>query len=247
MDVPDPLESLRFPLLHLICLRGNFVAAEKLAQEMKFRPVVSARRNETPLHVTARYFPVTYPDKIIADLTFKSVLTFLVKQDQEILFKADAKKETVLHVISQCIIAAFKILARPSESSYHRSCQLKQKHCYVKALKFVLEKLSDLQSDNKVCKRLICQLMAVKNDADKTFIDVLFNGPDKEMAHNLAVHAKEELPFCFADGSFDVVITDCLPFCPCKGKAALTKNDGSQVKASQSEGLLLSVKNKFTL
>ena len=247
MDVPDPLESLRLPLLHLICMRGNFSAAEKLAQEIKLRPVVSSEGKETPLHVAARYFPITYPDKIIADVTFKSVLNFLVKQDKGILFKVDAKNESVLHVVSHRIIAAFKVLARPCENSYLRSLQLRQKNCYMKALKIILEKLTDLQLEDKVCRRLICELLAVQNDANSTFIDVLRKDSVNEIVQSLVLHVKEELPFCFADGSFDVVITECPSSCPCKGKAVSTKNLGSQMKASQSEGLLPLAKEQSTV
>ncbi|PFX32956.1 uncharacterized protein LOC111345329 [Stylophora pistillata] len=236
MDVPDPLESLRLPLLHLICMRGNFSAAEKLAQEMELRPVVSSGRNETPLHVAARYFPITYPDKIIADDTFKSVMNFLVKQDKGIIFKVNAQNESVLHVICHSIISAFKVLTRPSENSYHPSLQLKQKNCYMKGFKLVLDMLLDLQSEDKVCKGLICKLLAVRNDANNTFIDVLRKGSSNEIVGSLVLHVKEEFPFCFADGNFDVVITECPLSCPCNRKAVFTRNLGSQVKTSQLEG-----------
>lgn len=247
MDVPDPLESLRLPLLHLICMRGNFSAAEKLAQEMELRPVVSSGRNETPLHVAARYFPITYPDKIIADDTFKSVMNFLVKQDKGIIFKVNAQNESVLHVICHSIISAFKVLTRPSENSYHHSLQLKQKNCYMKGFKLVLDMLLDLQSEDKVCKGLICKLLAVRNDANNTFIDVLRKGSSNEIVRSLVLHVKEEFPFCFADGNFDVVITECPLSCPCNRKAVFTRNLGSQVKTSQLEGLLPYVREQSVL
>ena len=48
MIVPDPLSCLQYPLLHLICLSGNCIAATKVIEEMKFSYSVSHQSKETP-------------------------------------------------------------------------------------------------------------------------------------------------------------------------------------------------------
>lgn len=241
MNVPDPLETLRYPLLHLACLHGSYIAVKKLVQEMKFKPVVSVSSKETPLHVAARYFPVTYTDRILMADTFKAILTFLIWQDEEILFKADAKGDTVLHVIARCINTTTNVEERLSDTQPKKNCLTKQKQSYHRALKIFLHALSDLQLSDKLCKKQVCKLVHDRNDRDRKFVDILQEGPEKFTAQALTGYAKEVLPFCFDDERVDLACSVCPSSCPCNGSAAVAEKQSCQTLVRQNEGLFVSV------
>lgn len=97
----------------------------------------------------------------------------------------------------------------------------------MKVLKIIFEKLIDFQLEDKVCRRLICELLVVQNDVNSIFIDVFRKDLVNEIVQSFVLYVKEELLFCFVDGSFDVVIIECLLLCFCKGKVVFIKNFGS--------------------
>lgn len=225
MIVPDPLESLQYPLLHLICISGNCVAAAKVIKEMKFSFSVSPRSKETPLHVAARYFPVAYPDckastpqKIIAK--FEAILNLLINQDDDMLFMADVKGDTVMHVLAKCFCVTSDLMIKTcGPSSNYRNSLIKQKRCYFEVMKLLLEKIADLVTRERVCKKVVCRLVHKKNDASETFWDILKAGPDLAMLRILTLHAKEMLPFCFDNERRNLERNLCDSSCPCEGSS----------------------------
>ena len=229
MDVPDPLHSLRYPLIHLVCMTGNLLAATKLIQEMKFKLNVPTKSKETPLHLAARYFPLTHTDSKV--LNFQAILNFLTGEELNMLFKADAKGDTVLHILALCFNGIARKLAKPNNELFDKSSLVKQKNCYIKALKVCMRKLSDLQLGNRLCKKQICKLLYDTNVAKKTMLDILQSGPDRVMATILEMYAREMLPFCFDKERHDLVSSACPSSCPCSGKAATPE---SQAEASQT-------------
>lgn len=235
MDVPDPLASLRYPLLHLVCMSGNLLAATKLIQEMKFKLSVPTRSKETPLHLVAQHFPVTHADSKVPN--FQQILHFLSGEDQGMLFKFDLKGDTVLHILAQCFNGmARKLQAKPSDAPLDKSALNKQKKCYYRAMKVCLHKLSDLQLSNKLCKKQICKLVHDRNCGDKTFLDILQGGPDSVMGMILETHAREMLPYCFDEERHDLVSSVCQSSCPCNGRAASPESQDCQAQACQREG-----------
>lgn len=235
MNVPDPLASLRLPLLHLVCLSGNLLAVTTLIQHMKFKLSVPTRSNETPLHLVARYFPVTHADSKIPN--FLQILNFLTGEDQGMLFKFDLKGDTVLHILAQCFNGmATKLQAIPSEAPLDKSALVKQKNCYYKAIKVCLRKLSDLQLSSKLCKKQICKLVHDKNSAGKTFLDIMQGGPDSVMGMILQTYAKETLPYCFGDERRDLAGSVCQTSCPCSGRATSSESPDCQIRDCQREG-----------
>lgn len=235
MNVPDPLDSLRYPLIHVVCMSGNLLAATKLIQEMKFKLNVPTESKETPLHLAARHFPITHADSKV--LNFQAILNFLTNEDKEMIFKADQKGDTVLHILSLCFNKVAKKLAKPGEAPLDRSSLVKQKNCYVKALKVCLHKLSDLQLSNKLCKKQICKLVHDSNHAGETLLGILLACTDRVMAAILEMYAKEMLPYCFDDERHDLVSSACPSSCPCNGKAAVSEDRVSPAtQACQSKG-----------
>ncbi|XP_078362949.1 uncharacterized protein LOC144647079 isoform X2 [Oculina patagonica] len=226
MNVPDPQDSLRHPLLHLVCMSGNLLAATKLVRELKFKLDVLTESKETPLHLVVRHFPLTHADS--KNINFRAILNFLTNEDQEMLFKADLQGDTVLHILAQCFNEITTKLAKPGDAPPDKAALVKQKNCYVKALKVCLHKLSDLQLSNKLCKKQICKLVHDRNLADKTMSDILQEGPDRVMAYILEMYAKEMLPYCFDDERQDLVSSVCPSSCPCSGKAVASGNLVSQ-------------------
>lgn len=250
MDVPDPLESLRYPLLHLICMSGNCIALAKLIQEMKFTLCISRRNKETPLHVAARYFPVAYPDSRISSLhkmaKFQGILNLLIDQDDDILFMVNTNGDTVMHVLARCFCATSNLVLKncgSTSTSNHRStCLMKQKHCYFKAMKLVIETLADLVQRERVCKKAVCKVVCHPKEkhATETFWDILRAGPDKVILRVLTVYAHDMLPFCFGNARHELLHNLCEQSCPCEGSADL-QSRGCQTQPCQIEGWLLSV------
>lgn len=243
MDVPEPLESLRYPLLHLLCMNGHFNAVTKLIKDMKFSLSVSCRSKETPLHVAARYFPITFPEvsrsKKMA--RFKGILDVIIEQDDDMLFMVDSNGDTVLHVLAKGFCAASNVVLKNCGSmSNDRSCFMKQKCHYFKAMKLFLETLADLGEREKVCKKAVCKVVYDCNNASKTFWDILEAGHDKVMLRFLTVHAKEVLPFCFDEARSHLINSPCGSNCPCEGNADL-QSRGCQTQLCRIEGLLLSL------
>ena len=237
MSVPDPLASLRFPLLHLVCISGNLLAVKSLIQYMKFKLNVPTRSKETPLHLVARYFPLTYADSKISN--FQQILTFLTGEDQEMLFKFDLKGDTVLHILAQCFNGiASKLQAKSSDAPLDKSALVRQKNCYKRAMKVCLHLLSDLESSNKLCKKQICKLVHDRNSAGKTFLDILQGGPDGVMGMILQSYAREMLPYCFGEERHHLVSSMCQSSCPCGGGAAASQSldCGMQAGQTQCEG-----------
>lgn len=235
MSVPDPLACLRFPLLHLVCMSGNLLAVTSLIRYMKFKLNVPTRSKETPLHLVARYFPLTYADSKMSN--FHQMLNFLTDEDQRMLFKFDLKGDTVLHILAQCFNGtASKLQAKSSEVPLDKSALVKQKNCYYKAMKVCLHKLSDLESSNKLCKKEICKLVHDRNSAGKTFLDILQGGPDGVMGMILQPYAKEMLPFCFGEERNDLVRSVCQSSCPCSSGAAASQSLDGGIQAGQPQG-----------
>jgi len=237
MSVPDPLASLRFPLMHLICMNGNLLAAMSLIRYMKFELSVPTRSKETPLHLVARYFPVTHADTKIPN--FQQILNFITDEDQGMLFKFDLKGDTVLHILAQCFNGmASRLQTRPRNEPLDKSALVKQKNCYYKAMKVCLQKLSDLQLSNKLCKKQICKLVHDSNSAGKTFLDILQGGPDSVMGMILQTYAKKTLPYCFGEERHGLVSTVCQSSCPCSVGAAASQSLDCETQAcgSQSDG-----------
>ena len=242
MDVPEPLESLRYPLLHLLCLGGHSNAVTKLIEDMKFSLSVSCRSKETPLHVAARYFPVTFPEvsrsKKIA--RFKGVLDVIIEQKDDMLFMVDSNGDTVLHVLAKGFCAASNIVLKNCSSiSNDRSCFMKQKCHYFKAMKLFLETLADLDKRDRVCKKAVCKVVHDCNNASKTFWNILEAGHDKAMLRVLNMHANDVLPFCFGEVRSHLLNSPCRSDCPCQGSADL-QSRGCQTQLCLTEGLLLS-------
>ena len=235
MSVPDPLSSLRFPLLHLVCMSGNLLAATNLIRYMKFKLSVLTRSKETPLHLVARYFPVTYADSKIPN--FQQILNLLMDYDQGMLFKFDLKGDTVLHTLAHCFNGiARKLQAKPSDATVDKSSLVKQKNCYYKAMKVCLRKLSDLQLSHKLCKKQICKLVHDRNSAGKTLLEILQGGPDSVMGMILLTYAKEILPYCFGEERHDLVSSVCQSSCPCSGGGAVSQSPDCETQAGESEG-----------
>ena len=237
MSVPDPLASLRFPLLHLVCMSGNLLAVRSLIRDMKFKLNVPTRSKETPLHLVARYFPLTHADSKISN--FKQILNFLTCEDQGMLFKFDLKGDTVLHILAQCFNGvASKLQAKSSDVPFEASALVKQKSCYYKAMRICLHKLSDLQSSNKLCKKQICKLVHDRNSAGKTFLEILQGGPDRVTAMILQPYAKELLPYCFGEERHHLFSNVCQSSCPCGSGAAASQSldCGMQAGQTQSQG-----------
>ena len=249
-DVPDPLESLRYPLLHLLCISGNCIAITKLIEEMMFNFSVSRQSKETPLHVAARYFPVTYPEgkysgtKKIAK--FQEILNLIIEQDDDMLFMADKNGDTVLHVLAKCFCATSNLVVKNSgPTSNEKSYLSKQKCYYFKAMELFIDTLADLVSRERVCKKAVCKVIHDGNNATETFWDILQAGPDITMFRVLKVHARRILPFCFGDARSRLVNNLCDSSCPCEGSADL-QSRGCQTQPCEIalEGLLLSVNKK---
>lgn len=226
MIVPDPLSCLQYPLLHLICLSGNCIAATKVIEEMKFSYSVSHQSKETPLHVAARYFPVAYADgkftsshKIIAK--FQGILDLFTDDKNDMLFMADANGDTVLHVLADCLSTTSALVSGSRGlSGSHRKILVTQKRCYFEAIKLFLETIADLILREKVSKEVIGKFVYAKNNNSRTFLDLLDACPDKVMLQVFSLQARELLPFCFEQSK--------------------SQSRSCQIQSFEIEGLLLS-------
>lgn len=243
-DVPEPMQSLQYPLLHLICMSGNCVAVSKLIEEMKFSFSISQRNKETPLHVAARYFPVTYPEGKMCKLKkidrFLRIVDLIAEQDGDMLFMVDANGDTVLHVLARCFCAVSNVVVQGCGStSSDRSCLLKQKQHYFKAIEQFIETLAELVKRDRVCKKAVCKVLNGRSNADETFWDILQAGVGKVLP-KLLNQAMEILPFCFGKARSHLIDNQCEPKCPCGGSADL-QGHSFQAQTFQREGLLLCV------
>lgn len=106
-DVPDPLNQLRYPVVHLCCLFGKPTALEFLINRGFDPSVKSSRTGETALHVTLRFFyNIFHPPRgrieALNRKTHRLGVTECVAMFEQLLCILTSPNKRVLH-LKDCI------------------------------------------------------------------------------------------------------------------------------------------------
>ena len=166
-NVPDALAEFRFPLVQWACVLGRTQALSWLLTKMKFKAfVVAERTGETGLHRAVRLLHlVRSRDATPRSVEFISnqfslVLYTLTEQDPHGLFIRDkVQGNSAFHICALCITQQGSI---NSELEYYENC-----------MKILLERLSSLQTMEKLPRDALKKAINLQNDRGDSILHIL--------------------------------------------------------------------------
>ena len=163
-DLPDPVPSFKYPLVHWVCVLGKFKVLEKLAAMKEFNlGVKSERTGETGLHrmllsLDQAMVRRKSPTKTTLEV-FSKTLRILTDNLPSIITVCNNEGDTPFHCLAKVILDS--------------TGELERMNTFEGYFEHLVKELNRLQSFNKLTPEVVRELLLKTNNSQETFLHIL--------------------------------------------------------------------------
>lgn len=163
-DLPDPMDSFKYPLVHWVCVLGKFKVLEKLATMKEFNlGVQSNRTGETGLHrmllsLDRAMVRKKSPTKTILEV-FSKTLKTLTNKLPSIITVCNKEGDTPFHCLAKVILDC--------------TGELERMNTYEGYFEHLVKELTRLKTSGKLTPEIVRELLLKANNSQETFLHIL--------------------------------------------------------------------------
>jgi len=163
-DIPDPVASFKYPLVHWACVLGKFKVLERLAAMKEFNlGVQSERTGETGLHrmllsLDRAMVRKKSPSKTILEV-FSKTLRTLTENLPRLITICNKEGDTPFHCLAKVILDC--------------TGELERMNTYEGYFERLVKELTRLRSTGKLTPDVVRELLLKTNNSQETFLHIL--------------------------------------------------------------------------
>lgn len=163
-DLPDPVASFKYPLVHWACVLGKFKVLERLAAMKEFNlGVQSERTGETGLHrmllsLDRAIVRRKSPSKTILEV-FSKTLRTLTENLPSVITICNKEGDTPFHCLAKVILDC--------------TGELERMNTYEGYFERLVKELTRLRSTGKLTPEIVRELLLKTNNSQETFLHIL--------------------------------------------------------------------------
>lgn len=163
-DLPDPVPSFKYPLVHWVCVLGKFKVLEKLAAMKEFDlGVQSERTGETGLHrmllsLDQAMVRKKSPTKMILEV-FSKTLRTLTENLPSVISICNKEGDTPFHCLAKVILDC--------------TGELEKMNTYEGYFEHLVKELTRLKTSSKLTPEDVRELLLKTNNSQETFLHIL--------------------------------------------------------------------------
>lgn len=163
-DLPDPVASFRYPLVHWVCVLGKFKVLEKLAEMKEFNlGVQSERTGETGLH---RMLLLLDRAMVLRKSSVKTILEVFSKTLRtltdnlpSVITVCNKEGETPFHCLAKAILES--------------TGELEKMNTYEGYFEKLIKELTHLKTSGKLKPEIVRELLLKTTHSQETFLHIL--------------------------------------------------------------------------
>ena len=163
-DLPDPVVSFKYPLIHWVCVLGKYKVLEKLASVKEFNlGVQSERTGETGLHrmllsLDRAMVRKKSPTKTIMEV-FSKTLRTLTDNLPSIYTICNKEGDTPFHCLAKVILDC--------------TGELERMNTYEGYFQHLVKELTRLRTSGKLTPEIVREILLKSNNSQETFLHIL--------------------------------------------------------------------------
>lgn len=163
-DLPDPVASFKYPLVHWVCVLGKFKVLERLAAIKEFNlDVQSERTGETGLHrmllsLDQAMVRKKSPSKTVLKV-FSKTLRTLTENVPRVITICNKEGDTPFHCLAKVILDC--------------TGELERMNTYEGYFERLVKELTRLRSTGKLTPDVVRELLLKTNNSQETFLHIL--------------------------------------------------------------------------
>ena len=163
-DLPDPVASFKYPLVHWVCVLGKFKVLEKLAEMKEFNlGVQSDKTGETGLHrmlllLDRAMVMRKYSVKTILEVFCKTLKT-LTDNLPSVITACNKEGDTPFHCLAKVILDC--------------TGELEKMNTYEGYFEYLIKDLTRLKTSGKLTPEIAKELLLKTNNSQETFLHIL--------------------------------------------------------------------------